>query len=80
LLSVIADLLTVDTSSIDQEVFLNIELTLEQLQCKQTILEELDAKIAPLIEDESELEEEIVDTRTKILHGITCLKVKLNSL
>ena len=53
------------------------------MQCKQTILEELDAKIAPLIENESELEEEIVkveDTRTKILYGITCLKVKLNSV
>ena len=50
LLSGIAHLLTVDTSSNDQEVILSIELPLEQLQCKQTILEELDAKIAPLID------------------------------
>jgi len=61
LLSGTADLHTVDTSSINQEVVMNIELTIEQLQHKQTILEELDAKIAPLIEDESELKEETVE-------------------
>ena len=75
-------MITLDTSSINQEALSNIELTIEQLQRKQTILEELDAKIAPLIEDESELEEivEAEDTRTKILHGISRLKVKLNTV
>ena len=73
-------LLTVDIS---EEAVSTIELNLEQLQRKQTILEELDAKIAPLITEETELEEEIMeteDTRTKILHDVAHLKVKLNSL
>ena len=80
LLSGIQDLLTVDIS---EEAVSTIELTLEQLQWNQTILEELDAKIAPLITEETELEEEVIeaeDTRTKILHGVGRLKVKLNSI
>ena len=80
LLSGIQDFLTVDIS---EEAVSTIELTLKQLQWKQTILEELDAKIAPLITQETELEEEVMeaeDTRTKILHGVARLKVKLNSI
>ena len=45
-------------------------LTIEQLQRKQTILEDLDAKIAPLIDNEADLEAEIIEaeeTRTKVL-------------
>ena len=56
-------------------------LTIEQLQRKQTILEDLDAKIAPLIDNEADLEAEIIEaeeTRTKILDGIDRLKLKLN--
>jgi len=80
LLSEIPTLLT--AKDID-ELVSTIKVTLEQLQRKQTILEELDTKIAPLITEESELEEEIMaaeDTRTKILHGITRLAVKLSSI
>ena len=56
-------------------------LTIEQLQRKQTILEDLDAKIAPLIDNEADLEAEIIEaeeTRTKILDGIARLKLKLH--
>ena len=56
-------------------------LTIEQLHHKQTILEDLDAKIAPFIDNEADLEAEIIEaeeTRTKILDGIACLTLKLN--
>ena len=56
-------------------------LTIEQLQHKQTILEDLDAKIAPLIDNKADLEAEIIEaeeTRTKILDGIAHLQLKLN--
>lgn len=46
------------------------------------ILDELNAKIAPLIDNEMDLEAEIIeaeDTRMKIIEGITCLKNELNS-
>ena len=74
-------MLTLDPFTVNAEVIFTIELTLEQLQRKQTVLEELDTKIAPLITEELELEEEIMeaeDTRIKILHAITRLRVKLS--
>ena len=77
LLSGVQQLLTSDPFAVNAEVISTIEHTLEQLQRKQTILEELDTKIAPLITEESGLEEEMMeaeDTRVKILHGITRLK------
>ena len=49
LLSGVQELLTLDPSAVNAEVNSTIELTLEQLQRKQTVLEELDTKIAPLI-------------------------------
>ena len=61
------------------------ELTLtaiEQLERKQTILEDLDTRIASLIINETDLEAEIIeaeDTRTKILTGLVRLRLKLNS-
>jgi len=83
LLSGIQELIIMEPSSVNAEAISNIELTLDQLQWKHMILEELDTKIAPLIREESELEEEIMeteDTRGKILHSITHLKVKLTSI
>ena len=56
-------------------------LTIEQLQRKQTILEDLDAKIAPFIDNESDLKAEIIEaeeTMTKILDGIARLKLELH--
>ena len=56
-------------------------LTIEQLQHKQTILEDLDAKIAPFIDNEADHEAEIIEaeeTRMKILDGIARLTLKLN--
>ena len=77
LLSGIQDLLTVDNS---EEAVSTIELTLEQLQRKQTILEELDAKIAPFITEETELEEEVMEAEDTRTNGVARLKVKLNSI
>lgn len=60
----------------------SLALTVEQLQCKLMILEDLDARIAPLIDNEMDLEAEVIeaeDTRTKITEGIARLKVKLSS-
>ena len=57
---------------------ITVTLTIEQLQCKQTILEDLDDKIAPLIDNEADLKAEIFEaeeTRTKILDGIARLKL-----
>ena len=57
------------------------ELTLT-IERKQTILEDLDARIVPLITSKTDLEAEIIeaeDTRTKILTGLVRLKLKLNS-
>ena len=74
LLSGVQELLTLDPFTVNAEVIFTIELTLEQLQRKQTVLEELDTKIAPLITEKLQLEEEIMeaeDTGVNILHGIT---------
>ena len=59
-----------------------LTLTIGQLERKQTILEDLDARIAPLITNETDLEAEIIeaeDTRTKILTGLVRLRLKLSS-
>ena len=83
LLTGIADQATLDTdTSSNKQTAASLTLAIEQLQRKQTILDELDAKIAPLIDNETDLEAEIIeaeDTRTKILEGITRLKLKLSS-
>ena len=60
---------------------LTVPLTVEQLERKQTILEDLDAKIAPLIDNETDLEAEIIEaeeTRMKILDGMGRLKFQMN--
>ena len=60
---------------------LTVTLIIERLQHKQTILEDLDSKIAPLMDDEVDLEVKIVkaeETRTRILDSIAQLKLKLN--
>ena len=83
LLTGMADLLKENAAvPIDNLTAASLALTVEQLQRKQTILEDLDAKIAPLIDNETDLEAEIMeaeDTRTKILDGIARLKLKLSS-
>ena len=78
LLTGIAELTSDTTDSPAEE----LTLTIEQLEWKQTILEDLDARIVPLITGETDLEAEIIeaeDTRTKILTGLVRLKLKLNS-
>ena len=78
LLTGIAELTSDTTDSPAEE----LTLTIEQLERKQTILEDLDARIVPLITSETDLEAEIIeaeDTRTKILTGLVRLKLKLNS-
>ena len=83
LLTGMADLLKENAAvPIDNLTAASLALTVEQLQRKQTILEDLDAKIAPLIDNETDLEAEIMeaeDTKTKILDGIAHLKLKLSS-
>ena len=76
LLAGIEELLSQDAN---QETAASLALTIKLLEHKQTILEGLDA---PLINDETELEEEIMeseDARTKILQGTTRLELKLNT-
>ena len=71
--------LTSDTADSPAE---ELTFTIEQLERKQTILEDLDARIAPLITSETDLETEIIeseDTRTKILTGLVHLRLKLSS-
>ena len=73
----IAELMSDTTDSPAEE----LTLTIEQLEWKETILEDLDARIVPLITSETDLEAEIIeveDTRAKILTGLVCLKLKLN--
>ena len=77
LLTGIAEL-TLETANISIE---ELTLTIEQLECKQTILEDLDTRIAPLISNETDREAEIIkaeDTGTKILTGLVHLRLKLN--
>ena len=76
LLTGIAELTSDTTDSPAEE----LTFTIEQLEWKQTILEDLDARIVPLITGETDLEAEIIeaeDTRTKILTGL--VRLKLNS-
>ena len=75
LLTGIAEL-TSDTADSPAE---ELTLTIEQLEWKQTILEDLDAWIAPLIMNKTDLETEAEDTRIKILTGLVCLELKLSS-
>ena len=78
LLTGIAEL-TSDTTDTPAE---ELTFTIEQLERKHTILEDLDARIAPLITNETDLETEIIeseDTRTKILTGLVRLRLKLSS-
>ena len=60
LLSGIRELLTVDPSAVNAVVNSAIELALTAAE-ETTILEKLDTKIAPLITEESELEDEITE-------------------
>ena len=80
LVSGIEGLLIIDSYSVNKKLISNNELTLEQLQQKQTILEDPDVKIAPLIGNKEEEIMEADDTKIKILHGITHLNSKLNSI
>ena len=71
-------------ASINKQMAVALTLTIEQLQCKQTILDDFDAKIAPLIiiDNKMDLEAEITeaeDTRMKIFEGIAHLKLSLSS-
>ena len=60
LLTGIAEL-TSDASDASTE---ELTLTIEQLERKQTILEDLDTRIAPLITNETDLEAEIIEAKT----------------
>lgn len=56
-------------------------VTIKQLQIKQTILDDLDAKMVPLIDNATDLEAENTeaeDTRTNVFEGIAHLKLKLS--
>ena len=78
LLTGIAELTSEASDASNEE----LTLTIERLERKQTILEDLDARIAPLIINETDLEAEIIeaeDTRTKILTGLVRLRLKLSS-
>ena len=83
LLTRIADPVMEDAdASINKQMAVALTLTIEQLQCKQTILDDFDAKIAPLIDNKMDLESEITeaeDTRMKIFEGIAHLKLSLSS-